>query len=182
MTMEITKKYIAQPNTIVLVVISSTDWIHGMNNDSLISYLAEWIEEVRKDRDIPVYGVITKLDTQEGLSVNSPIKKVLTGTLGKDHILNGLRVRKWIPVVSSPAILNETDKQKAQAMEIEAIHRCLRGVVPAALLASMPLGRSALLKQLKQVSCHLLFTANSSTSSLISHMCVITIVIISSNW
>lgn len=29
MTMEITKKYLAIPNTIVLVVISSTDWIHG---------------------------------------------------------------------------------------------------------------------------------------------------------
>jgi len=60
-TMEITKKYLSEPNTIVLLVISSTDWIHSMNNDNLISYLAEWLEEARKDHEVPVYGVITKL-------------------------------------------------------------------------------------------------------------------------
>lgn len=42
-----------------------------------VGYLAEWLEDIRKDHDVPVYGVITKLDTQEqGLSSNSPIKKV----------------------------------------------------------------------------------------------------------
>lgn len=148
-TMEITKKYLSVPNTIVLVVISSTDWIHGMNNDSLIANLAEWLEQVRKERDVPVYGVITKLDTQETLSANSPIKKILCGGLDKSHILNGLSVRKWIPVISSSQILNETDKVRAHNMELEAIHRCLRNVLTPAALNKLSIGRTALLKQLK---------------------------------
>lgn len=30
----------------MLVVVSATDWMHGMNNDNLIGYLAEWLEDV----------------------------------------------------------------------------------------------------------------------------------------
>jgi hypothetical protein len=164
-----------------------------MNNDAIISYLAEWLEACRNgkhrvfcalrlrwcssgvrcavcllsdtNRDVPVYGVITKLDTQESLSsqsclerpelerhivvffpANSPIKKVLMNQLDKNHILNGLRtspdcsflrcrlskvpcpcvfsgVRKWIPVISSPEVLNEPDKAKAAQMEADLVQR-----------------------------------------------------------
>jgi hypothetical protein len=58
-TMAITQTYMRQKNTIVLVVISATDWMHGMNNDNLISYLAEWLEEIREQRPVTVFGVIT---------------------------------------------------------------------------------------------------------------------------
>jgi hypothetical protein len=73
-----------------------------MNNDAIISYLAEWIEQTKQGlrfsvslpvsivasrrsfvvlldaadgREVPVYGVITKLDTQTDLSTNSPVSK-----------------------------------------------------------------------------------------------------------
>lgn len=153
-TMQITKKYLGQKNTIVLLVISATDWMHGMNNDNLVGYLAEWLEEIRKDHDVPVYGVITKLDTQEqGLSSNSPIKKVLMGTLGQEHILEGLGVRKWIPVVSSPAVLNAGTAAQSAQIEVDEITKCLTqgsSGVSAETLQAMPMGRSALLKELKQ--------------------------------
>lgn len=95
-TMDITKKYLMMPNTICFLVISSSDWMHGMNNDTLVSSLAAWLEEIRtrEQRHVLMYGVITKLDTQDTLSAHSPVKKVLLGQLGQDHILHGLRVRK----------------------------------------------------------------------------------------
>lgn len=149
-TLEITKKWISQKNTIVLVVISSTDWMHGMNNDNLISYLAEWLEEVRKEHDVPVYGVITKLDTQSELSSNSPIKKILLNQLPQDHILNGLKVRQWIPIVSSPAVLGQGIGEIASKMEHDAICACLGSSIPPLPLSRLPIGRSVLLKQLKK--------------------------------
>jgi len=149
-TMEITKKYLSQPNTIVLLVISSTDWMHGMNNDTLIAHLAEWLEEVRKDHDVPVYGVITKLDTQDSLSGNSPLKKVLTGQLPKDHILQGLRVRRWIPVVNSPAVLAESDPEKAASLESSLVLKCLKTSFGGTALPKLTMGRASLITHLKQ--------------------------------
>jgi hypothetical protein len=149
-TLDITKSYLRQPNTIVLVVISATDWIHSMNNDNLISYLAEWLEEVRKEgRDVPVYGVVTKLDTQNDLAAGSPLRKIFTNQLPKDHILQGLKVRKWIPVVSSPAVLAHGSGEKASRIEREAIQKCLKTCMPAHELAKLPVGRSVLLRELK---------------------------------
>jgi len=48
-TMEIARKYVLQPNTICLVVISSTDWMHGLNNDgtrvcpSVVLFGCAWV-------------------------------------------------------------------------------------------------------------------------------------------
>jgi len=148
-TMAIAKHYVQKPNTIVLVVISATDWMHGMNNDPLCGHLCEWLEETRKSQSVDVYGVITKLDMQTELSKNSPIRKVLTGQLSEDHILQGLKVKKWIPVVSSPTILNQTNRAKAERMELDAIHTCLKSCIPSSALDQMPLGRTALLRELK---------------------------------
>mmetsp|Transcript_28006 Transcript_28006/g.49405 ORF Transcript_28006/g.49405 Transcript_28006/m.49405 type:complete len:826 (+) Transcript_28006:172-2649(+) len=148
-TMNIAKHYVQRPNTIVLVVISSTDWTHGMNNDPLCGHLAEWLEETRRSHNVDVYGVITKLDMQSTLSKNSPIRKVLTGSLPDDHILQGLKVKKWIPVVSSPSILKQTDLKQAEVMELEAIQKCLKTCIPSSALNTMPLGRRALLRELK---------------------------------
>jgi len=149
-TLDITKTYLRQPNTIVLVVISATDWIHSMNNDNLISYLAEWLEEVRKEgREVPVYGVITKLDTQSELAAGSPLRKIFTNQLPKDHILHGLKVRKWIPVVSSPAVLANGSGEAASRLEREAVVKCLKGAIPSQELSRMLIGRSILLRELK---------------------------------
>uniref|UniRef100_A0A7S2XBM1 Uncharacterized protein n=1 Tax=Lotharella oceanica TaxID=641309 RepID=A0A7S2XBM1_9EUKA len=148
-TMAIAKHYVQKPNTIVLVVISATDWMHGLNNDPLCGHLCEWLEETRKNQSVDVYGVITKLDTQKELSKNSPLRKVLTGQLSEDHILQGLKVKKWIPVVSSPAVLSETNRSKAESIELEAIHQCLKSCIPSSALEQMPLGRTALLRELK---------------------------------
>jgi|Transcript_35839 GTP-binding protein EngB required for normal cell division len=156
-TEDIIKKYMKMKNTIVLVVISATDWMHGMNNDNLIGCLAEWLEEIRntEKRHVPVYGVITKLDTQKsGLSENSPIKKVLTNTLAKDHILNGLGVRKWIPVVCSPAVLALGSGEEAAKLEHSAVSSALSSSLPASVLQKLPIGRSHLLKELKQALLH----------------------------
>lgn len=148
-TLHITKKYMSQPNTIVLVVVSSTDWMHGMNNDNLISYLAEWLEDIRKDHPVPVYGVITKLDTQDKLGPNSIIKKLFSNTLPKEHILNGLQVKKWLPLISSREVLSKGIGADAAQFEREAIHKCLKSSFSASALAELPVGRSALLSCLK---------------------------------
>ena len=148
-TMNITKHYVQKPNTIVLVVISATDWMHGMNNDSLCGHLAEWLEETRRTQDVEVYGVITKLDMVQTLSKNSPIRKVLTGQLGENHVLQGLRVRRWIPVVSSPEIRKEQNLKTAARKENDAIMNVLKHSIPSRLLAEMSIGRKALLKELK---------------------------------
>lgn len=149
-TLAMTKKYMSKPNTIVFLVINSADWMHGMNNDNLVAYLAEWLEAIRKDHGVPVYGVITKLDTQAKLSKNSPIRKILSGQLGKDHILQGLGVRKWIPMVSSPAILKLGIGQAAADQERAAVVECLKSSIPNHVLEQMPIGRVPLLKELKQ--------------------------------
>eukprot|EP00467_Chlorarachnion_reptans_P007763 CAMPEP_0114509610 /NCGR_PEP_ID=MMETSP0109-20121206/13306_1 /TAXON_ID=29199 /ORGANISM="Chlorarachnion reptans, Strain CCCM449" /LENGTH=797 /DNA_ID=CAMNT_0001688783 /DNA_START=169 /DNA_END=2562 /DNA_ORIENTATION=+ len=148
-TMKIARHYVQKPNTIVLVVISATDWTHGMNNDPLCGHLCEWLEETRKTHTVEVYGVITKLDMQATLSQNSPIRKVLTGQLSEDHILHGLKVKRWIPVVSSPAILRQADREIAEKMENEAIYKCLRTCIPTSVLKDLPMGRGALLRELK---------------------------------
>lgn len=148
-TLEIARRYIAMRNTIVVVVISASDWMHSMNNDNLVGYLAEWLEEIRKDHEVPVYGVITKLDTQEQLSANSPLRKILTGTLPPDHVLHGLKVAKWIPVVSSPDVLALGSGVRAAKLERESVLRCLKGSIPGHLLQQLPIGRSALLVELK---------------------------------
>lgn len=150
-TLEMTKQYVQMPNAIVLVVISASDWMHTLNNDPFISHLAEWIEEVRKNehREVPVYGVITKLDMQKHLEENSPLRKIFTGQLPKDHILHGLHVRRWIPIVASPSLLTESDKAEASRKEQELVLRCLRTSLPASSLAKLHVGRSALIKQLK---------------------------------
>lgn len=148
-TLDIAKKYISMKNTIVLVVISATDWMHSMNNDNLVSYLAEWLEEIRKSHEVPVYGVITKLDLQDKLSENSPIRKILTGDLPSDHVLHGLKVLKWIPMVSSPEVLALGPTAEAARRERHAVLRCLKGSVPSEALKKLPIGRSALLMELK---------------------------------
>mmetsp|Transcript_17368 Transcript_17368/g.27749 ORF Transcript_17368/g.27749 Transcript_17368/m.27749 type:complete len:792 (+) Transcript_17368:211-2586(+) len=148
-TMEISRHYVEKPNTIVLVVISASDWLHGMHMDPLCGHLCEWLEECRKTQNVDVYGVVTKLDMHETLSDNSPVKKVLTGQLPEGHMLRGLKAKKWIPVVSSPQILNETHKEQAGKLEIEAIRRCLKGPIPNSTLEKMPMGRAALIRELK---------------------------------
>jgi hypothetical protein len=51
------------------------------------------------------------------------VKKVLMNQLEKDHVLNGLRVKKWLPVISSPEVLNEPDKAKASQIEADLVAR-----------------------------------------------------------
>jgi hypothetical protein len=83
------------------------------------------------------------------LSKNSPIRKVLTGQLEKDHILQGLKARYWIPVVSSPEILKETDLTVAKQRELVEVMKVLKTCIPGHLLPDIPIGRDALLKELK---------------------------------
>jgi hypothetical protein len=144
-TRDVLRHYVRQPNTIVLLVVSATDWMHSMNNDPLVGHLAEWLEELQHDegRTVPVYGVVTKLDTlPHGLSDQSPIHRMLTGTLPSDHVLHGLAVRHWIPVVSSPAVLALGTSDAAHRLEQDCLQRVL-GVVPAGH------GRAALLTVLQ---------------------------------
>mmetsp|Transcript_11741 Transcript_11741/g.17502 ORF Transcript_11741/g.17502 Transcript_11741/m.17502 type:complete len:790 (+) Transcript_11741:54-2423(+) len=148
-TMGITKHYVQKANTIVLVVISSTDWLHSMNNDPLCGYLAEWLEETRKTKEVDVYGVITKLDMQSSIPEGSPILKVLKGQLSQQHLLHGLKVKKWIPVVSSPAVLNQTEKKIADNIEREAVINALRSKMSSSALEEVSIGRDALLRELR---------------------------------
>ena len=148
-TMQIAKHYVQKPNTIVLLVVSAIDWMHGMNNDPLCGHLAEWLEETRKTHAVDVYGVITKLDMVSSLSPNSPIRKVFAGGLDEGHILSGLNVKKWIPVVSSPQVLAQRNGALASAQERSEVLNALKGSVSATTLDSLPIGRDALLRELK---------------------------------
>ena len=141
-TMQIARHYVQKPNTIVLLVVSAIDWMHGMNNDPLCGHLAEWLEETRKTHAVHVYGVITKLDMVSSLSSNSPIREVFAGGLDEGHILSGLNVKKWIPVVSSPQVLARRNGALASAQERSEVLNAPKGSVSATTLDSMPIGRT----------------------------------------
>mmetsp|Transcript_2416 Transcript_2416/g.3480 ORF Transcript_2416/g.3480 Transcript_2416/m.3480 type:complete len:550 (-) Transcript_2416:167-1816(-) len=124
--------------------------MHSMNNDPFISELATWLEEARKTHSVDVYGVITKIDMQEKLSKNSPLYKIFTDTLPETHILRSIKVKKWIPCVSSPEVLGEADSKKSEQLEIKGIRNCLvNSGLKEETLMQIPMGRPALLRELK---------------------------------